>query len=552
MKYLLFSFVTLFCLPVLAYAESIASFQTDILLHFEGAERHGIFRNIPLTHPDGDSDFFHERYIEIEVESVQMDQGTVPFEISEEGREIKIKIGDADKTITGVHLYEITYTVKGALQYLPDGTVDLYWNATGNDWEVPIKEAYARVSGTEGLYGENTACYTGLQGDATACEYSTSTPSLAEFGTTDLLPGEGLTIARAVNKDAVETVVLERLNFIILVVIVLPFLAVALAVFGYRYRTKHKTGNPIIAQYEPYQSYKPMYAGMLFDGRLDPRDITAGIVYLAEQGFLKIKKTEKKVLFMFEVDDYEIELLRSSAEVESDFLRTVLELLFLFPSNVGDTLTLSSLKANTQRQTHNQKLLQQLRKDLKKDLVSSGFFQTNKAASTLLIALCVGLFLLFFVGELIYLFLGPLVLTLLIVAMVCGLLLSIFMFERRTKVGYEALDHLKGFKLFLSVTDKERMAFHNAPQKSPEQFMQYLPYAIAFGVEKQWAKVFEGITIPNPSWYDGGGASSFAALDLTSSLGAFSTSFAASSGSSASSGGGSSGGGGGGGGGGSW
>jgi uncharacterized membrane protein len=120
--------------------------------------------------------------------------------------------------------------------------------------------------------------------------------------------------------------------------------------------------------------------------------------------------------------------------------------------------------------------------------------------------------------------------------------------------GYEALDHLKGFREFLSVTNKERFAFHNAPKKNPTQFMEYLPYAIAFGVEEKWSDIFKDMTIPNPEWYDGGAAHSFSATNLTTSLGAFSTAFAVSSGSkgSASSGGGSVGGGGGGGGGGSW
>ncbi len=162
------------------------------------------------------------------------------------------------------------------------------------------------------------------------------------------------------------------------------------------------------------------------------------------------------------------------------------------------------------------------------------------------------IFLMFFIGEVVYLLLGVETLLLFLVFLISGLVLSLCLFERRTKVGYEALDHLKGFKEFLSVTDAERFKFHNAPEKSPEQFMTYLPYAIAFRVEKQWATVFEGISIPNPSWYDGGSVGAFSAANLTSSLGAFSTSFTASSGTSASSGGGSSGGGGGGGGGGSW
>ncbi len=128
----------------------------------------------------------------------------------------------------------------------------------------------------------------------------------------------------------------------------------------------------------------------------------------------------------------------------------------------------------------------------------------------------------------------------------------VFFVSRRTASGFEAKNHLDGFKLFLSVTDKERFDFHNAPEKSPELFMQYLPYAIALGVEEKWAKVFKGITIPQPDWYSGGSVNAFSATALTSELTSFSTSFSASSGVSGSSGGGSSGGGGGGGGGGSW
>jgi uncharacterized membrane protein len=130
--------------------------------------------------------------------------------------------------------------------------------------------------------------------------------------------------------------------------------------------------------------------------------------------------------------------------------------------------------------------------------------------------------------------------------------LSIFLYERKTRLSYEVTDYLKGFKLFLETTERDRYLFHNAPEKSPEQFMEYLPYAIAFGVEEMWAEVFKDITLPSPGWYDGGSAATFNALNLTSSLGAFSTAFASSSGASPSSGGGSSGGGSGGGGGGSW
>jgi uncharacterized membrane protein YgcG len=36
---------------------------------------------------------------------------------------------------------------------------------------------------------------------------------------------------------------------------------------------------------------------------------------------------------------------------------------------------------------------------------------------------------------------------------------------------------------------------------SPEQFERYLPYAMAFGVETNWARAFEGLATTPPTWY---------------------------------------------------
>lgn len=565
MKLLLF--FALLCAPAFAFAESIPSFASNIVLErdgsflvtetiqydFESEYRHGIFRFILKTHPQEATSNWKERYLDIDVQSVLMDGNEVPFEVTESGGEVEVKIGDPDRTISGVHAYEIEYAVTGGYSYFDDGSVEIYWNATGNDWHVPIMQASVTLYGADLLKSDSSACYAGAYGQTDACSTQQSDDGAVTFIAENLDPGEGLTIAHELNKETVQRVVLEKLKWWLVFLIAIPLLLIAASIYGYRYKTAHRTGRPIIAQYEPYESFKPMYSGMLFDGRLDPQDIAAGIVYLAEQGFLKIKKTEKKVLFLFEVDDYEVTLMKRIADIESAHLRDVATLLFNVSDMPGTSVSLSGLKSNTSKQTANSKLLLDLYGDLKKDMQASGFYQVNTAMAQLVLlglAFAVALFLL-------AVFLIPEAFILLIVVAVFGTVLLLVIYERRTRKGYEALDHLKGFKLFLSTTEKERYAFHNAPQKSPEQFMEYLPYAIAFGVEKQWAEVFKDLTIPDPVWYDGGTVGHFSAINLTNSLGAFSTALAASSTSSASSSGGSggggfSGGGGGGGGGGSW
>lgn len=120
-----------------------------------------------------------------------------------------------------------------------------------------------------------------------------------------------------------------------------------------------------------------------------------------------------------------------------------------------------------------------------------------------------------------------------------------------TDTGAKQWAKVEGFQLYMSVAEKDRLKFSDAPDKTPERFNKLLPFAVALGVEKDWAKQFEGIDVSqSTNWYVGNMAA-FSAVNLASDIG---TSFAStvSSNSSVSSSGGSAGGGVGGGGGGSW
>ena len=60
--------------------------------------------------------------------------------------------------------------------------------------------------------------------------------------------------------------------------------------------------------------------------------------------------------------------------------------------------------------------------------------------------------------------------------------------------------------------------------KTPEMFEKFLPFAMALGVEDNWAKAFEGIYKEPPSWYSGpGGVHMFRPCTFTNNLGVMST-----------------------------
>lgn len=539
------------------HAEQINKFEADysvlesgevkvvetINYDFRGNERHGIFRTILNKHPQSASVWYKKRAIELQVSSVTRAGVAEPYTVNKMGNGVEIKIGEEGELLGGAQTYVITYTLSGALSYGDAGS-EFYYDVTGSDWEVPIALAIARVQGAAlaGAY----RCYQGEAGATQSCTNSIKDNGSIIFTANSINPGEQLTIATELDATKVAYVVHEEVTWLLFGYTLAIIWMLGLSAYVYRFRYTHYVPKTVVAQYEPYQNFLPMYTGYLFDNMLDPRDITAGIMYLAEQGFIKITRTEKKVLLIFPTTDYTITLLKPLSDITSKFLTKVSELLFITETAVGTEVPISTL---AKERTKNAERILYLKRDLGEDLKENGFLEsTFSSLSSKIPRVLMGLLLVF--GGFVFVPNGMILVGVVFAFTIAlGLLLLI---PRKTTRWYDAKNHTEGFKLFLSVTDKERFNFHNAPEKSPELFMQYLPYAVALGVEEKWAKVFEGITIPQPDWYDGGNIAAFSAASLTNDLGAFSTALSTNSGVSGSSGGGSSGGGGGGGGGGSW
>jgi uncharacterized membrane protein len=144
-----------------------------------------------------------------------------------------------------------------------------------------------------------------------------------------------------------------------------------------------------------------------------------------------------------------------------------------------------------------------------------------------------------------------------------------YLLSAPTVQGRKLLDQIEGFRMYLKTAEEDRLNVLNPPEKTPELFERYLPYALALDCENEWnakfTKVLAAAALAGataPIWYSGHNWNSGSMGGFTNSLGNGLASSAASAatapGSSSSSGGGfsggggSSGGGGGGGGGGGW
>src|SRR3990167_4035047 len=174
----LFSLILFFLLSLFitssVRAEEIKSFKSVININKDGTidvqetiaydfgtvDRHGIFRTIPYITTNKAVKKFVLGFDDI---SVTDERGeNYQYSQSKIGENFQLKIGDPDFTITGLHNYVISYRVSGALTYFSDHD-ELYWNITGNDWDVWINSAETEISLPEEIAEEDlrTTSYTG-------------------------------------------------------------------------------------------------------------------------------------------------------------------------------------------------------------------------------------------------------------------------------------------------------------------------------------------------------------------------------------------------------
>jgi uncharacterized membrane protein YgcG len=523
-----------------------------IAVDFGALQRHGIFRDIPVRYHFDDT---HVRVYRLDVTGVtDAAEHAVPYETSDLGGYRRIKIGDANRLVTGPQTYRITYDVAGAMNAFPDHD-ELFWNVNGAGWPVAARAVSAAVH-APGPIGP-IACYQGAANSREPCR-STASGSSATFSAARALPaGEGLTVVASLAKgtvleprpilqlDASDPGVFLASEPAVPAVAVFVLIA-GIALLYWRWYTvgRDAAGRAtIVPEYEPPDKRRPAELGLLVDESADTKDVTATIVDLAVRGHLVINELPSSGLFS--TKDW---VLKKTAVAPTDlapYEQRVYEGLFAG----RDEVKVSELKRQFSE------TLRSAESDLYRESVSQGWFSRRPDATRWiylgfgLLLVVIGLALMFLLGNT----LGAGLVGLAVAAVgVLAMPLARVM-PAKTAVGAELLRRALGFRMYMEVAEKDRARF----AERENIFSAYLPYAIVFGCVDKWARAFAGIDTARQTgaWYVG--TSPFNTLQLSSSLQGFSTglgsAIAATAGSSGGSGfSGGAGGGGGGGGGGSW
>ena len=513
---------------------------------FGDLQKHGISRNIPVMYDTGKG---LRRSIKIKDIEIKVDNKPIKFKKKKSGSELKIKIGDENILITGKHKYEISYKVKGAINYF-DMHDELYWNVIGSGWFVKIKKTFIKVEASNILKVEG---FKGVSGSTESCGVI-SKENTREFQCGVLGVHEGATVVIGIDKGTIrEPSFLEKILAMALSnwIIGLPVI-----VFVWMFKQWKKKGRDpkgrgvIIPYYDVVDNLSLGDVAYIIYGKLQSEKISAMIIQLAVKGFIKIKQIKKKGVFK----GAEYIFTKTDKQLEVDMKKTSEEgILYDALFSLGKNNSVSTNDLKDKFYTN----ISDIKKNVLARVIKNKYLVNNPA---IVIGKWIGIaFMLAFVVIMSSIFFQE-------VAVFAGILIFIIitgfgiLMPRYTKKGVETKEKLLGFKLYLETAEKDRIAFHNAPEKKPEIFEKFLPYAMVFGVEKKWAEQFKDIYNQQPEWYSGAEGQVFNSVILANNLNAFNSVVSASlssNPSSASSGGsgfsgGGSGGGFGGGGGGSW
>lgn len=530
----------------------------------------GIVRTIPRTNQGGKNVTLPRLDLALWHDGVR----ERPYEVESNGAEFVVSTGTEDY-LHGAQEYRLAYAFERVATDFSDYQ-EVFWDTNGTGWGQrfgSVKVTLRLAPAIARAFTGETRCFVGVLGSINTadCEVSVNGDEIEFAATRGLMPHENLSF---VVKFLPGTFVVPEpeVSYAVMTAGIIEII-VAVGMFGaaviiYR-RGAGKRRREYEPKFHPPQYLAPKDLSMLgaikIFGKAKGAAFTAVLIDLAVRRKVKIIEKQKGGILRGRKYAVEIVELDGVFEDEKNMLAYM---------NGGKAVEAGMEIDLAQRVFTGAKTLKEMPLATGRELYRAGYTTVakSKAGGVMVLAwvMCAGLIvagmMLSIIDSGVYYQEGEWVVIMAIFVMVGATvgLRALGAKEERYKdlarKGFEMRAYLIGLYEYIKLAEAERMRILQSPEgveKAGEVVRLYerlLPYAVIFGVEKEWAKVLERYYADgasSPSWYVG--VSAFNAASFSASMGSFSSSMSStysSAGSGFSSGGGGSGGGGGGGGGG--
>ena len=507
--------------------------------------KHGIVRRIPLYNNIIRQDGTRERN-RVLISNVHVNE---EFASSRENNNYVLKIGSADKTLTGKHSYSISYDYDIGLDK-NNKYDELYFNIIGTEWDTNISNVTFKITMPKEFDASKLGFSYGEYGYSNTDNISYDVDGNVITGSFDgtLLAGVGLNVRMELPegyfiRKSVGSSLLECWYYII------PILGV---LFSYLIWKKYGKDDQVvdIVSFYPPENMNSLDVAFAKKGSVNSNDAVSLLVYLASKGYIKIveDKKSKSRFTIQKVKEYD-----GNNKEEELFFRGLFkkvwdsissdELNESFYLTINSILTKKNSTANRKEIFNNKSsnkryilfLFMLITSSLSTIIPALGY-KLSDVIFSIIICNLIGIVALIIVGIIYdnnctkkglnsalgfafffvlalavanftiigfeYIYYDTVYLIGFILCMVCTYLIYFFylIVTKRTEYGNKVLGEVNGFKKFLETAEKDKL--ESLVHDDPSYFYNILPYAYVLGVSDAWIKQFEGIAIAPPDWYE--------------------------------------------------
>jgi len=501
---ILLSFVVLFLWqgPVLARDNVsdwyVKDFQTEITVNSDSSlnitekiladcgtaqNKHGIFRVFPKNYQTKDANFI----LPFELLSITGSDGkSLNYSVVSDSNTITYKIGDPNIDVSGENFYEIKYKVKNVIRSENQNFDELYYNILGNFWDLEIDKFTAQINFPSEISKDNTELYyySGVLGSKNSNLVSgtwTGSNTLKIDSQHQFLKNEGVTVSVTFPKNIINPYVLtfkDKYGFSVgdTIISLIFFVLIFFTSFYVwkKYGKEPNLNRTVVPEFEIPDNLTPIeMGGVTKKGALHDNGVTATIIRLGFLAYLTIAKEEQKNVFV----SSDFKLTRTDKSVGADLYEAekfILDKIFKSKKEIN----LRDLKNNFYKD------LPKISKIILSDLKGRGFIDVSGEKYGIVMFIAAGI--LFFS---VFIFSYSIIILLSFLVSASVVLIFAFLMSKLTVKGAELELRIKGFKLYMNTAEKYRSRF----QEQTGVLDKLLPYAILFGITKEWLKKMKDI-----------------------------------------------------------
>ena len=484
--------------------------------------RHGIYRYIP----DGGK-YYGVKNIRV--------QG-YNYEVYAEGGNEVVQIGDAEYYVYGPQTYRISYDVVGYRD--DDSTKDmLSLDLLPTGWNTEIESASLRISFPKEI--DDIKTYVGAYGSESMDGYFdvNNTGTVYTAVSKETLPkGVGLTISADLPEGYWVDPYSRDGSQKTLAILLAAMGALMLLLWGTVGRD-----DPIIrtVEFYPPEGLDPLEVAYVANDKVEPQEISALFMYLANKGVLSIHEDGKKSFTLVRKNDLGPEERKHTRNIyKAVFSQGRKAYMQSLPSDFGNVAakTGAEVKESVEKKKRTFSTVSLMGRAvglafcLLIPLIAAGadiwmsFGSGMSALAGLILSLIIFISMFTLVGKTdafrskrrtvriaigMIIFLAAVAAEAYLIAQDYPLLAVVFAFAIlaagiatlfvRRRMNNELYGKVLGFRDFIRTAEYDRLKMLS--DEDPAYFFNIMPYACVFGMSTKWADKFADFPIPQPTWY---------------------------------------------------